>query len=491
MAATSITINNTKQALIDGIINGDFNGKRTIFRFKNIKYTISNGKISNWTLLIKLLNNNEEMISITEEMLEGEVIENGYKAIIETESGQEGGKIRKITPTIITTGKHIGAANETNIIEQAFRDALGLYNKKLKKVASNIVHEINSPSSMSPSSMPPSSMPPSIMSPSIMPPSIMPPPMLVQNITKNPLHENDFKNGITLQKKLNGVHYITFFHLNKVIKYSRGGLIYSESSMPNITMELGSVFNNMIEFTPSNAKRYKIPNIDLYTNAVPYLAGELYKHGIPLNIISGQARKEITTIYLEYHIFDVFFPLAIENGHNMESKYRQRYLDDLFLKLQKLKLQNIKRVDNIKVHSMDEINELVSKYIEDGYEGGIVRKDNGIYRYSINNYHSKEILKIKPIFDDEFPIVGFTQGKKGKDLGAVIWICSCTRDHFDAKGEDIKTFHVVPNLSLTERKELFKIGDTFIGKMLTVSYAELSKDGAPIQPKGIAIRDYE
>jgi hypothetical protein len=336
----------------------------------------------------------------------------------------------------------------------------------------------------------------------------MPPPMLVQNIRNNKLIESDFggigddsnfangniDTGITLQRKLNGVHYITFANDTNIIKYSRSGLLYSEYSMPKITMELDILFKNALLIASSSIKRYNIPDIEIYKSATPYFAGELYKHGVSLNVISGQARKETSTIDLEYHIFDVFFPLAIERGHNMKSKYRQLYLDDLFRKIERLetsktpKLQNIKRVENFKVHSMDEINTLVEEFIKDGYEGGIARKDNGIYRYSINNYHSKDVLKIKPTFDDEFPIVGFTQGTKGKDLGALIWICSL-------KDDPNTTFHVVPNMPIKERKELYtslKVGEfTKVGKLLTVSYAELSPRKIPLQPKGIAVRDYE
>lgn len=488
MSAKSITIQNTKQAIANGIIAGSFNSNNTIFYFNDIKYSLSSGKQSIWRLFIFLLDSLENKIPITDEMLEGEKIENGYKAVISTESGQEGGKIRKSVPTFITVGKHIGAINETNIITQAFRDAFGLYSKKLKKVNSNII---------------PSTKYDVILHES----DNMPPPMLVQNIKKNALTREDFRNGLTLQKKIDGVHYITFKNTNEqIIKYSRGGLQYSPTSMPKLNEELEILFN--VFKSNFNTILNNIPDLEIYKdfdskNISPYFAGELYKHGLSLNIISGQARNEKTTIDLEYHIFDVFFPLAIERGHNMESKYRQFILDDLFSKLEPFNLQYIKRVENFKVYSMEEIDAYIEQFLKDGYEGGIVRKDNGIYQYSLNNYHSKNILKIKPTFDDEFPIIGFTQGSKGKDLGALIWICSL-------KNNKNITFHVVPNLELEKRQELFKeLSDKGIEgvlnnekntkgakkknspPLLTVSYAGLSTKGIPLQPKGIAVRNYE
>jgi hypothetical protein len=136
----------------------------------------------------------------------------------------EGGIIRKSTPTYITTGKNIGKSNETNIITQAFRQALGTYNTTISKVASNIVGKDGEESV-----------------------SIMPPPMLVQKIQNFPLKEQDFIDGITLQKKLNGVHYITFIDENQsIVKYSRGGLIYPPTSMPKITKALlGAVLRHL------------------------------------------------------------------------------------------------------------------------------------------------------------------------------------------------------------------------------------------------------
>jgi len=522
MSAKSITIKNTKQAIIDGTIKGNFNPDNTIFRFNDIRYKLLSGKISILTLVIELLDNNGNCIPITDKMLEGDKIPDGYKAVIKKESGQEGGKIREAIPTYITEGKHLNAINKTNIVTQAFRDALGTYIRTLNRVASNLVSieeigtkaetkaetkikdaktSIKADTKTKANKKTKTSAEANIEEIKAEPKtdSLMPPPMLVQNIkTKNnALSESDFRDGITLQRKLNGVHYITFRDINSsIVKYSRSGLTYAPTSMPKLNVELDIVFNNILKL---NTKRYNIPDADIYKDANPYFAGELYKHGIPLNLISGQARNEHTTIDLEYHIFDVFFPVAIEGGHNMESIYRQLYLDDLFLKLAPFKLQYVKRVENFEVHSMEEVDALVEQFLKDGYEGGIVRKNKGEYQYSFNNYHSKNVLKIKPAFDDEFPIIGFKQGSRGKDLGALIWICSL-------KNNAKITFSVVPNLGLDKRKEMFKElmeGDkyaTLLKKiqedseerpLLTVSYAELSAKGIPLQPKGIVIRDYE
>jgi DNA ligase-1 len=45
--------------------------------------------------------------------------------------------------------------------------------------------------------------------------------------------------------------------------------------------------------------------------------------------------------------------------------------------------------------------------------------------------------------------------------------------------------------SIENRIEMFKKAETYVGKEITVRYQELSEDGIPIFPVGLAIRDYE
>ena len=80
------------------------------------------------------------------------------------------------------------------------------------------------------------------------------------------LTPNDFKSGITLQPKLNGIRAV--FDGKEL--YSRTGkTLPGKAHIISALMELKKRCANM-----------------------PSLDGELYLHGEPLNYISGQARKE-------------------------------------------------------------------------------------------------------------------------------------------------------------------------------------------------------
>jgi ATP-dependent DNA ligase len=459
MASTSVNISNTLDAINDNIIPGEFSADNKTFIFPTLSYTNNNGNVLEWTLEIKLFKN-DKYVSILDKMLDSPlyILDNSYKAEINVIFQQVGGKIRKNKPTIVLSGKNINKKNETNVITQAFRDALSLYNKQSKKVKVSNLNEKY-------------------------------PPMLVKvinNCKTSILTDKDFELGITIQRKFNGVRYVSFIDSNNnIIQYSRSGTVYHPSQylIDELKLLLSNNLFNIDKYGISSEKE-----LDAYKNSTPYLDGELYLHNSSLNYISGQARRENDKETLFYYVFDVFFPYAIENGYNMKSKYRQEYLTDMF---SNKKLEYIKRVENYSVKNIDEINILTKQFLKEGYEGSIVRKDDKEYKYSYNNYHSSNILKIKPVFSKEFTVVDFKEGTKGKDVGNIIWICKVNKDI---------TFSVVPNLSLNDRSKLFKCltanrdsFDKYIkGKPLTIEYAELSKKtGKPLQPKAVAFRTYE
>jgi ATP-dependent DNA ligase len=242
------------------------------------------------------------------------------------------------------------------------------------------------------------------------------------------------------------------------------------------------VENNIIQYSRTGAhffpKDYLNEELKMLLsedlNPQPYLDGELYLHGYPLNVISGQVRKENYDVKLEYYIFDIFF---IDNV-NIESKYRQDYLTKLF---QNKTFTYLKRVENFTVNNITELKKLAKAFVKDGYEGAVIRKDNMPYKYSYNNYHSSNVIKLKPVYSDEFRVIGFTEGKKGKDLGKIIWICEIDNPK---KANDAQ-FNVVPNMTLEEREKLFNY-------LLTVEYTDVSdKTGKPLQAKAITFRTYE
>ena len=505
-------------AITAGEVPGTFTVDRTGFEFPTLTYMGARGAPHSWKIMITLLGATDaaaadaarKPLRITDEMLAlGGKLPAGAIVEIRTESSQVGGKVRDVVPDYISVGKNLGKKNETNALTQALRDALGLFNKQQKR--------------------------------SLGLADVRPPPQLVRKYDDAPLTAEDFREGVTVQRKLNGVHFVAYKSKGpppRIVRYSRTGAEYP--GQDTIANELNAMYTAWESCLASGTITLpaavslatgKLNPIQVFSNA--YFAGELYKHGENLNQISGQARRADNAgdADLDYNIFDVFFPEGSESGSqsplvDVKSRDRQRILNEFFGCADQMKVPHphIHRVENFLASDKAAVDALVTRFLGEGYEGGIVRRDAGGYRYSYNNYHSMNALKIKPTHDDEFIVVGYAQGSRGKDVGAVIWECEVPLDK--AIDENDRRFMVVPkNITTEERKAIFRCLDERLpavkaakanaklpadlplpvdlpeqtrferyvkGKPLTVEYKEISaKTGKPLQAKALAFRTYE
>lgn len=118
------------------------------------------------------------------------------------------------------------------------------------------------------------------------------------------------------------------------------------------------------------------------------------------------------------------------------------------------------------------------KFSREGYEGAMVRNMHAPYKLK---RRSKHLQKLKSMETEEFKIVGYQEGR-GKDKGTVIFTCLTS---------DGQQFNVRPKGTHEHRAELFEKGQSLIGEKLTVQYQDLSEDGVPRFPVGLAIRNYE
>ncbi len=202
------------------------------------------------------------------------------------------------------------------------------------------------------------------------------------------------------------------------------------------------------------------------------LDGELYaeRSVTDFNTIISCVRKtkptaedlEISKQYIQYWIYDI------------------PSVDDVFLQREAylcgLELPDCcVKVISTTMSSEAEVMSEYKKYIEQGYEGQILRL-NSLYE----NKRSKSLLKHKSFKDADFTILGVVEGK-GNLQGKV------GKLQFEING---KPFESAVNGTWEYLEELFKRND-LIGKTATVKYFELTEDGIPRFPKVIEIRDYE
>lgn len=525
MASRSIHISDYARALADGTFPGAFNADRTVYEFPAVRSVNSRDARLVWVIRVRLLSPGGDPLPFDDALLApGAAAPASAVGEITTESHQvsAAGVVGKTRaggkPTLIRAGKNLGKANATNVATQALRDALGRYNSQVKRASIRA-------GPRAPAAAPPPA-----------DRAAQPPPMLVKKIGETreaTLTPKDFERGVTVQRKYNGVRAPSYLKRassdpgDEVVQmYSR-----TKGDYPGFTHIREELLCNLIAPPPVPVElllpppQCGEPEPDatelehlqgLYADARVHLDGEIYKHGKSLRWISGQARREDDEKDLDYVVYDCFFPGPKAAGHDMPSENRQKYLDLFFSTAARggpvRKLTHVQRAENFRAASLEEAEALRDRFLGEGYEGAIARKDCAGYRYSFNNYHSASLVKLKPKFDSEFEVVGYTQGTKGKDVGAVIWICEVDPAH--VKNPADKTFNVVPkDMSYDERYMIYRcLGEEvdddragapsgaktsrfdrdFLGRPLTVEYPERStKTGKPTQAKALAFRTYE
>jgi DNA ligase-1 len=187
-----------------------------------------------------------------------------------------------------------------------------------------------------------------------------------------------------------------------------------------------------------------------------YLDGECYD--------PNKTFEEITSLFksnpkaLEFHVFDYF------DTNQPDLTFDQR-------------LERV-TVETRWVKTKKDLPIVHKQYMDAGYEGTMIREPSSVYEIG---KRSNYLLKLKDFKTDEYKVIGMRECT-GKDVGTPTWVCLT---------ENGQEFTVRPEGTQEKRREMFKNGGKYIGKMLTVKYQNLTDLGVPRFPVGIAFRDYE
>ena len=255
-------------------------------------------------------------------------------------------------------------------------------------------------------------------------------------------------------------------------------VVYRDSATGEIRRQsrTGTYFDTMSHIAESLAPLFaKYPAV--------VLDGELYTTEIPFEELAGLIKtKKLTPqdmeklCVIEYHIYDIVDEtLPYHARHDSIKKMFAQVAASTASSPHKLP-PYIRLVETIEAKTQAEFKAEFSRFIEEGYEGIMLRNKTGMYRC---NYRSHDLQKYKEFQEDEFRIIGFMQGD-GRDKGTVIWVCET---------KEGKEFKVRPRGTIENRSKLFKTGEKYVGKMLTVIYQELTEEGKPRFPVGKDVRE--
>jgi ATP-dependent DNA ligase len=231
-------------------------------------------------------------------------------------------------------------------------------------------------------------------------------------------------------------------------------------------------------------KQYKVDHIEeqleRLLNFNDAFDGELYKHGMPLQQINSLVKKwrPVESEVINYVVYD--YPYI--KGKSLPQKER---IDALQKLSTKFRGTNIIIADIWTIKNWEAARALEKVFVEDGYEGAIVRTFDGAYEFG---NRSDSLIKVKSFFDGEFEVVGYDVEKSNinsKKIDAVVWICN---NDMESPDGTIKTFEVRPTGTLETRAEQLENVQDYIGKLLTVKYYDRTVDKKPSHASGLHFR---
>jgi DNA ligase-1 len=201
--------------------------------------------------------------------------------------------------------------------------------------------------------------------------------------------------------------------------------------------------------------------------------GEFYVHDWHFQRITETVTKVRDWAHdLEYHVFDVVdtaSPFIVR---------RERFTEPKTIGCP------LKFVTSYLITHESEVENWHDKFVAEGYEGVIVRNTDGLYKL---DHRSKDLQKYKTFQDNEYEIVGgvaevIIDPVTHKEIKAIVFTCKLPNG---------STFNVRPKGTVDYRAELYRKLHKLINLPLTVRFQEFSRDGVPIFPVGICIRNYE
>ena len=209
------------------------------------------------------------------------------------------------------------------------------------------------------------------------------------------------------------------------------------------------------------------------------LDGELYNHKLKRDFekIISLVRKQKPTDtdrldaqhLVQFHVYDYFDGVMYDS---YSTRADQLACSNIYGPC-------VRYVETHLVKSYDVARANHKVYLENGYEGSIIRLD-GLYKHG----RSYDLMKFKDFSDTEATIVGYEIGK-GKRTG--------TLGKFIMLDDEGVRFGCPPGKGYTYKDlaSMLKNIDSFIGKRATFTYFQRTQAGSYRHPLFKAIRNYE
>jgi DNA ligase 1 len=389
-------------------------------------------------------------------------------ATIITERGQVGG-ILTTSEDIVKSGKNVGRANATTTEEQALAEAKSKWDKKLKKDYCKTAEAAAAGKSSE---------------------------MIAGGILPMLAHKyRDFAHKIHwpawAQPKLDG-HRCTTDSTNVGIEVDDSGevTLWSRSrakitSVPHINQAIRRLDLGVLKADGELYNHAYHDDFEIITHLVkrdtPCDGGSECSHAKKYGVICPGYRT------VQMHIYDIDFP------DRPDTQFKDRWA------VIKCKLDSFVReydhasgfpcplvaVETVQVANAKALEAAYERFMEQGYEGAMVRNAAGIY------HHGKcyDLQKVKQYEDAEFTVIAVEEGR-GSMAGCAKFICRIPDYFTDPRAKPGSTFTAKMTGKLTDLRQYLQDPGLAIGRLVTVQFQGFTRrDGVPRFP--VVLRFYQ
>ena len=209
--------------------------------------------------------------------------------------------------------------------------------------------------------------------------------------------------------------------------------------------------------------------------------GEAYHHGLSLQQLNSIARTQKTaTDYsiLQFYWYDVVDVNSIFDErwaymNDIKDAYNLSFDPEKIFKRNELRIQFVPQQ---LVFGYDNMLKLHNQYVEEGWEGLVIRDPDVVYR---PNGRTNDMIKIKVYKSEDFLVTGYELGLRGSE--DMVFICETS---------DGKEFKAKPLGDRLQKEEYVENFDSlYKGHVGECKFFYYSDDGVPLQPCFKAFRD--
>jgi ATP-dependent DNA ligase len=147
--------------------------------------------------------------------------------------------------------------------------------------------------------------------------------------------------------------------------------------------------------------------------------------------------------------------------------------------------QPLVRVQTIQVHNDAQLMKAMEDFMEQGYEGAMVRNADSPY----HNKKCYDLLKVKVYEDAEFVITDVKEGR-GSMAGMAVFICTIPEDFEDERARPGATFDAKMKGKLKDLRQYWDDPSLVIGRVVTVQFQGFTrKECVPRFPVALRFRE--